>query len=208
MDKTDCFTPYACARGKHNIMSLSINLEHNHLYPLRSTVYHNNILHHAASTLDHCHTLPAKGTRNTALMSVSAEGIFSHTHTQSGRPAPSWERGKSGVMFMHKLFQCLCKICCCVVCAKVHSWRSPTWFFRVNGRDSLRGEGGVQSRKAAAVSRGSAEISPDRMGRTNFTSSLSSIALASTTLSNTRKFYSPSSMSECNLFTPPCGVAS
>jgi hypothetical protein len=51
-----------------------------------------------------------------------------------------------------------------------------------------------QSRKAAAaVSRGPAEISPDRLRRPHFTSSLSSIALASTAASsNTRKFYSPS----------------
>ena len=47
--------------------------EHNHFDLLRSTVYHNNILPHAASTLDHSYTLPVKGTRNTALMSVSAE---------------------------------------------------------------------------------------------------------------------------------------
>ena len=65
---------------KQNI-SLIINVEHNHFDPLTSTVYHNNILHHAASTLDHFHTLPAKGTRNTALMSVSAEGISRDTHT-------------------------------------------------------------------------------------------------------------------------------
>ena len=57
-------------------------------------MYHNNILPHAACTLDHLDTLPAKGTRNTALMSVSAEGISSYTHTQSGGPAPSQERGR------------------------------------------------------------------------------------------------------------------
>ena len=53
--------------------------EHTHFDPLRSTVYHNNILPHAASTLDHSYTLPAKGTRNTVLMSVSAESICSYT---------------------------------------------------------------------------------------------------------------------------------
>ena len=77
-------------------MSLIINVEHNHFDPLRSTVYHNNILPNAACTLDHCPSLPAKGTRNTALMSVSAKGIssYTHTHTQSGGPAPSQERGR------------------------------------------------------------------------------------------------------------------
>ena len=65
-------------------MSLIINVEHNHFDPLRSTVYHNNnILPNAASTLDHLSTLSAKGVRNTALMSVSAEGISSYTHTHT-----------------------------------------------------------------------------------------------------------------------------
>ena len=41
-------------------MSLIINVEHNHFDPLRSTVYHNNILPDAASTLDHFSSLPAK----------------------------------------------------------------------------------------------------------------------------------------------------
>ena len=53
--------------------------EHNHFDPLKSTVYHNNILPNAASVLDHSLSLPAKGTRNTALMSVSAESICSYT---------------------------------------------------------------------------------------------------------------------------------
>ena len=51
-------------------------------------MYHNNILPNAASALDHLKPLPAKGIRNTALMSVSAEGISSYTHT------PSQERGR------------------------------------------------------------------------------------------------------------------
>ena len=75
-------------------MSLIINVEHNHFDPLRSTAYHNNILRYAASTLDHLYTLSAKEIRNTALMSVSAEGISSYTHTQSGGPAHSQERGR------------------------------------------------------------------------------------------------------------------
>ena len=78
-------------------MSLITNVEHNHFDPLGSTVYHNNILRHAAWTLDHFHTLPAKGTRNTALMSVSAEGISSYTHTHSLGGSP-FTREREGLV--------------------------------------------------------------------------------------------------------------
>ena len=61
-------------------MSLITNVEFN---LLRSIVYHNNVLPHVASTLDHLYTLPAKGIRNTALMSVSA-GTSPFTRERKG----------------------------------------------------------------------------------------------------------------------------
>ena len=101
---------------------------------LRSTVYHNNILPSAACTLDHFYTLPAKGIRNTALMSVSAEGISSYTHTHSlgGQPLHKREEG-SGVMTIRQLFQCICNTCTFYTVCKSHSWRSSNWLVRTNG---------------------------------------------------------------------------
>ena len=65
--------------------------------------------------------------------------------------------------------------------------KSPLWAHLMAYAES-EGKEEFQSRKAAAVSRGPAEISPDRLRRPHFTSSLSSIAMTSTASSNTCKF--------------------
>lgn len=67
--------------------------------------------------------------------------------------------------------------------------KSPLWAHLMAYAES-EGKEEFQSRKAASVARGpAAETSPDRLRRPHFTSSLSSIAMASTASSNTCKLY-------------------
>lgn len=80
--------------------------------------------------------------------------------------------------------------------------KSPLWAHLMAYAES-EGKEEFHSRKAAAaaVSRGPAEISPDRLRRPHFTSSLSSIAMASTASSNACKVYSA-------IFVSVCGTCS
>ena len=89
-------------------MSLIINVQHNHFDPLRSTVYHN-ILPDAACTVDHFHTLPAKGTRNIALTCQCQlkASLATHTHSLGGQALHKREEGSGVVTILCQLFQCL-----------------------------------------------------------------------------------------------------